>query len=449
LSCARKNGKSGLIAALLLAHLAPEGPLRSANWRALVVSETGRLAAELRRQVQEIAQASGIDHVEVRAYPTPGQIIGLSGTCDILAADKATGHAAGVDLAIIDEAGLLAERQRSLWDAVTSAVSGRDGRVIGISIQSTGPMFAEALAREGQPGVHVVRYEAPMDAPLDDPETWHMANPGLETGIKSLEYMAHRARQAITQPSTAAGFRALDLNQPVHPEAEMLADMSHWEAVETADLPPREGRVFLGVDLGGSMSLTAAVALWDSGRLESWVAVPALPTLAERGQRDGVGSAYQLAAQAGWLQVLGHHVTDARAFLGMVLADISAPPTVIGCDRYRQAELREVLAGMDLAPVPVKYRGVGASATADGSYDVRAFQRAVAERSIRCRPNPMMRMALGATSIRRDSSGNPALDKSRYDSRIDMASAAVIACGLRALAREETAERRPSFVIAG
>ena len=43
LSVARKNGKSGLIAALLLAYLV--GPLNSTLWRGIVVSETGLLAA--------------------------------------------------------------------------------------------------------------------------------------------------------------------------------------------------------------------------------------------------------------------------------------------------------------------------------------------------------------------------------------------------------------------
>lgn len=67
---------------------------------------------------------------------------------------------------------------------------------------------------------------------------------------------------------------------------------------------------------------------------------------------------------------------------------------------------------------------------------IHAFQRAVAERGIAVRPNPMLRVSLGATAIRRDGSGNPALDKSHWDARIDVA-AAVIACGLRAVAAKE------------
>ena len=75
LSCARKSGKSGLIAAVILCYLC--GPLNQPNWRAIVVSLTGALAGELRRQIAEIASASGIDGL-VRDYrsPTPGRIVG-------------------------------------------------------------------------------------------------------------------------------------------------------------------------------------------------------------------------------------------------------------------------------------------------------------------------------------------------------------------------------------
>ena len=59
LSVARKNGKSGLIAAWLLAHTA--GPLLRRGWRAVVVSMTGVLAKELKDAMESTALASGIE----------------------------------------------------------------------------------------------------------------------------------------------------------------------------------------------------------------------------------------------------------------------------------------------------------------------------------------------------------------------------------------------------
>ena len=66
---------------------------------------------------------------------------------------------------------------------------------------------------------------------------------------------------------------------------------------------------------------------------------------------------------------------------------------------------------------------------------------------IAVRVNPMLRVSLGATAIRRDGSGNPAIDKSHWDARIDVAAAAVIACGLRAVAAKE--QTGTLFRIAG
>ena len=60
LSIAGRNGKSFLIGVVLLAHLC--GPLTRANWRAAVVSLTGKLASELREAVRQIAEASGLGY---------------------------------------------------------------------------------------------------------------------------------------------------------------------------------------------------------------------------------------------------------------------------------------------------------------------------------------------------------------------------------------------------
>ena len=65
MSIARRSGKGFLIAVVLLAHLC--GPMRRANWRAAVVSLTGKLATELREAVRQIAEASELaDQIEFK-----------------------------------------------------------------------------------------------------------------------------------------------------------------------------------------------------------------------------------------------------------------------------------------------------------------------------------------------------------------------------------------------
>ena len=452
LCTARKNGKTGIIAALLLAHLV--GPLRLRNWRCIVVSLTGPHAAELKRQVGEICEASA--HKESRltdirnlGSPPPGRILGPFGEVQCLAADKSSGHAVGCDLAIIDEAGLLEENKREMWQAVSTSRSGRDGRLVSISVRGHSPMFREQLEREGEPGFYIQRHEPDRDADPFDPATWAAANPGLESGIKSLNYLQNEARKARGSAADMRGFRTWELNQPMSPEDEPLVDPAAWEACETDSRPERGGLCFLGVDLGASLSLSAACAVWESGRVEWWHAASESPDPLERGRRDGVGSIYADAVESGHLILCGGEAVDWQRFLARVFSDLSGERVIMGADRFRKSELVDAMARGGFRPQAMEWRGIGAGPTADGSHDVRSFQRAVAHRTLHSPRDPIARVAFASAVLRRDPAGNPGLDKRHFNRRIDAASACVIACGLRAMAAaRKVAAGGPGFRIA-
>ena len=431
LSVARKNGKSGLVAVLLLAHLC--GPVNAPNWRGVVVSLTGALASELREAIRQTAEISGLsDRLTIKQSPPPGSITGQDGaTLTILASDKATGHAIGADVCVIDEAGLLTENRRELWAAVLSSVSGRDGRLLAVSIRGHGPMFSELAERAGSPGVHWQEFAAPADCALDDEKAWDSANPGLQSGIKSVSYMRDASRKAIAVPADASLFRAYDLNQPLNPSKESICQPGEWTACERKELPARQGGCVIGFDLGGSSSMTALCAFWpSSGRLECWGAFPDNPSLAERGRNDGVGNLYEQMERRGELRTYPGRVTPVVDFLADC-ADRLAGEWVMaaGADRYRRAEAETALedAGLDW---PMEWRGQGASAGADGSHDIRAFQRLVLGGRLKVAESLLLRSAVASSELRYDSAGNPALDKHRHRARIDALSGAVIAAGL-------------------
>ena len=441
LSVARKNGKSGVIGAVCLGYLC--GPLATPDWRAVVTSLTGALAKELRMAIEQTAAVSGLE-IEVYKSPMPGYIVsGKGGRMDFLAADKGTGHAVGADLAIIDEAGLLLEEGRDLWEAMMSSVSGRDGQLMGISIQGEGPMFAEMKERGGEKGVVFHDYSCDNSVHVDDEQAWHQANPGLQSGIKSIEYMRHRAQRALSNPSTEARFRSLDLNCPQDPDREMICSVTDWQECLTEQPPERDGVCVLGVDLGGSASMTAAVALWPrTGRTEAWGAFPSQPGLRRRGRADGVGDLYVNMQNRGEIRTMGHRTTPVAQFLQWVIGDLSGQHILMaGADRYRKAEMEEVLAEAALF-LPMIWRGQGAAATADGSHDVRAFQARVLTRRFLMKPSLLMAHAISESALRRDGSGNPAIDKSRSRGRIDALQAGVIAAGLGQLSGLEN--RRPT-----
>ena len=418
---------------LLLAYLC--GPLNSPLWRGIVVSLTGALAGELRDAVIQTAEASGLDRLlTLRKSPPPGSIEGAAGSrLTILASDKATGHALGSDLAILDEAGLLPESNRDLWGAVLSSTSGRDGRMVSISIQGDGPMFAELRDRAGQSGIVWHCYAAPEDCALDDPAAWAAANPGLASGIKSAGYMADMAAKAISVPADAASFRAYDLNQPRNPSTETVCAAADWRACERPkeNLPERSGPCVVGFDIGGAASLTALAALWpETGRLEAWAACGDNPPLLDRSRADGLGGLYVEMEKRGELRTYPGRVTPAADFLRDCADRLDGVKIVsAGADRYRRAEVEDALTAAGLRWV-VTWRGQGASAAADGSHDVRAFQRLILSERLGVEESLLLRSAINESVIRRDGSGNPALDKRRQNGRIDALSAAVIAAGL-------------------
>ena len=218
LTLARKNAKTAGIAALCLGYLA--GPLRSMGWRAAAVSINKEKGYELVRQCKEIAEASRLAGLRFLRSPAPGRVeTGHGATLDVLAATDAAGAASGYDLVIVDELGLLQERDRALLSGLKSSLSARRGRFIGISIVGDGPFVHEYLDRADDPSVAVHAYmPAPGSDPCD-PQTWEAGNPGLGT-IKDRQYMVDRARAVAGNPSDMAYFAAEDCNLPGRGGAE-------------------------------------------------------------------------------------------------------------------------------------------------------------------------------------------------------------------------------------
>ena len=180
--------------------------------------------------------------------------------------------------------------------------------------------------------------------------------------------------------------------------------------------PDRTGRVFIGFDLGGSSSLTALAALFENGRVEVWAACPSVPDLAERSRVDGAD--YALMEKRGELRTYAGRVTPVGEFLKDCASRLGDCRVIAaGADRYRKAEAMQALDDATLR-WPLVWRGMGASSKADGSHDVRALQKSVLSRSLFMVENLLMTSAIKNSLIRRDGSGNPALDKGNSEGEL-------------------------------
>lgn len=446
LSVARKSGKTGLISALVLAHLCEGGPLVIPSWRGCIISISRKHAGELMRQCGSLIDVSGLQGVEARKTPYPGRLLGYAGGELEIISGAHGGQSGGYNLAICDELGLLPGegKSRESLAAVRSSLSTRSGSFMAISIQGDSELLQEMIQRKDLPSTHVVVYAADSDCRLDDREQWKKANPSLGI-IKQWDHMERAAERAAETKNDEHWFRAHELNIFGSPEVELLCSVSDWLALETDDLPARSGPCYAGLDLGQSRSMSCLTLYFpESKRIEGYGCFPCTPTLLKRGQSDGVGSLYATMFERGELVVLGERIVDIRGFLTPVLQDVGDDLVAIGFDRYRSQEAEMILDDVGFRGERVP-RGQGASAVADGSTDIRQTVKAIKERKISVRESLLYRSGLRFATIGYDLSGNPRLNKVRVSARIDIIQSLVIAVGIASLRRENVVEELAFF----
>ncbi|KAB2852179.1 MAG: terminase, partial [Sphingopyxis terrae] len=332
-----------------------------------------------------------------------------------------------------------------LEHALISGLGKRGGRFIAISTSAPDDTHPFSRMLDDPPdGYYVQEHRADDGCPPDDLEQIRKANPGAEFGVgASLEWLQAQARRAIARGgSTLTSWRLYNLNQRISGEArDVLLRVDEWLTCETDDLPPRQGPVVIGVDLGGSASMSAATYFWpETGRLECRGWFPSKPGLRDRGEMDGVSGRYIEMQQRGELATLGEATVPIPAWLGEVMRHVAGETIAAFCaDRYKQSELSEALQAASIR-APIIWRGFGFK---DGGEDCERFRRACFDGRVKSTPSLLLRSAFADAIVLRDPAANMKLAKARSRGRIDPASASVIAVaeGMRIAARPQKKAR--------
>lgn len=343
-------------------------------------------------------------------------------------------------LCILDERGHWHDdKGDDLEAALLSGLGKRGGQcyMISTSASSDAHPFSRWLDKPPS-NCYVQEHRPEIGLPADDLPSLIVANPGASEGIGSdLKWLQEQAQRSIARGGSAlSSFRLYNRNERVAGEnRNMLIDVDTWLDCEVSDLPERKGPLIVGVDLGGSASMSAAVFYWpETGRMESVGAFPSEPGLEDRGHRDGVSGRYVEMHERGELVTLGGSIVPADRFLALIARRVDGYP--IACltsDRYRQSEFEEAMRKASIR-VPVVWRGMG---WRDGAEDVERFRQAVFDEQVKTSPSMLMRSALADAVTISDVSGNAKLAKARSLGRIDAAAAAVLAVaeGRRLLGR--------------
>lgn len=364
----------------------------------------------------------------------------------VIAADGKSALGSAPTLCLMDERGhWQRDKGDELEHALLSGLGKRGGKALIIS--TCAPDDSHPFSKwldEGAEGVYRQEHRPSPGLPADDVESLLIANPGAEHGIgSSLEWLRAAARRAIMRGgSSLTSFRLYNRNERVSGETrDMLLRVDEWLNCESAELPPRQGPVVIGIDLGGSASMSAAAFYWpETGRLECLGCFPSRPSLADRGAGDGCGNRYVEMQSRGELSTLGEMTVPVATWLVDTLRHVDGQLiAALVADRYKQSELGEAIGRAGIR-APIIWRGQGFR---DGGEDCERFRRACFDGRVKSAPSLLLRSAFADAVTLRDPANNLKLAKARSNGRIDAAAATVLAVaeGMRIAGRPQRTAR--------
>ena len=441
LSIARKNGKSGLIAGLLLAHLV--GPEAKQNSQIVSGAMSRDQAALVFNLAAKMVQLSPRLSEIVRIIPSGKRLLGLPLNTEYkaLAADGKTAHGLSPVLAILDEIGQVRGPQSDFVDAITTS-QGAHAEPLLIAISTQAASDADLLSvwlddakASNDPRIVSHLYAAPEGCELLDRKAWEAANPALGL-FRSEDDLREQMTQAQRMPSMENTARNLLLNQRVSTESPFVSP-EVWKSCGAAVLPfDDDCPVYAGLDLSARTDLTALVLV---GKVDGvWQVVSHFWTpsqgLAERSKRDR--APYDMWHLKGYLRTTPGATVDYEHVahdMATILDGLNVQ--AIAYDRWRIDLLRKELEKIG-ADLPLVEWGQGYK---DMAPALDALEAELLNGRIAHGMHPVLTICAANAVVTKDPTGARKLDKSRATGRIDGMQALAMAMGVAARAGEEAA----------
>ena len=453
LSVGRGNGKTALLAGVACAAL--DGPLAVPRAETIIVAASfsqARIAFDhviafmgdklADRKVWRIADTMQNATIEHRETGAKVKVVG---------SDPRRAHGLAPVLILADEPAQWPDSTGERMRAALQTAAGKQMActfvALGTRPADEGHWFSKMLT--GGADFAQVHAALPDDPPFQA-RTWAKANPSMRHLPDLHAAIRTEAKAAKADPGLAAQFAALRLNLgTADTERPLLIDSGLWRTIEGE--AERSGPCVWGIDLGTSAAMSAVSCYWpETGRLETLAAFPVEPSLAERGIRDGVGGLYVDCARRGELLQNGGRAVDIAGLIVEAMERYGAPVR-LAADRWREAELRDVLERARVPVAALETRGQGYK---DGGEDVRCFRRACAENKVTPVVSLLMRSALAEARVMVDPAGSAKLAKNneggrRARARDDAAAAAILAVATGSRMAARPTPRRRRYGLAG
>lgn len=438
LSIARKNGKTGLIAGIVLAHLVgPEAKLNSQI-------QSGAMSREQAAQVYNYASKmvmlnSKLSDV-VRIVPSSKKLIGLPLNVEYraMSAEAKTAHGGSPIVAILDEVGQVRGSRSDFIDAITTSQGAHENPLlIAISTQAADDadlfsVWIDDALESKDPKIVCHLYAAEKDAGLLDENGWKAANPALSV-FRSYDDLAEQAKQAVRMPSSENTFRNLCLNQRVSTVSPFVSK-DVWLSCGGKVIDFGDSEVFVGLDLSARTDLTAMIVIGKV--LDVWQVQAHFWTpeqgLTDRSKRDR--QPYDLWVKQGYMHTTPGKTVDYE-YLAQDISMILEAHNVksIGYDRWRIDVLRKEFDKLSIDLPLVEY-GQGFK---DMSPAIDMLESELLNARIAHGNHPVLTMCAANTVIAKDPAGNRKLNKAKSTGRIDGMVAMAMAFGIASKQNDE------------
>lgn len=419
----KKNGKSSLMAALVLYHLLADGEPGAAVYGAAVdriqsgliyraVAASVRANPELTRALEVIDSRSTIVH-----RPTASRY-----TC--LAADSWRAEGIDASAVVIDE--LHAHRKPDLVQALTYAGAARSQPLV-VAISTAGESrngigyrwYEDARLVENSPDANPTFFGKIYEAKQDDargygdPAVRREANPSLGVTITEKDFAADHA-DALTAPTKMTAFLRYRLGIWAQSDSRFFHGDA-WSNCSAGPAEPLAGRpCWVGVDLASNLDMTSAAFVFkgaDGSYAVEWKYWVPRETVADR-VREGIP--YDAWIRDGWVTVTDGHRLDHEAVARDIVAygqthEIRA----VGVDPWQAGALETLLQreGLTVRDIPQR--------TAYLNAPVKLLEALVVEKRLRTGGNPVAAFNANNVCVYTDPTGMVKLDKAKSTEKID------------------------------
>lgn len=428
MSIARRNGKTFLVAVILLAYiLGPEAILNATYSSSAQSRDQAALVFNLMNKM--LMMSPGLNGL-YRVVPSSKRIVGLSKNTEYVAlsSDAKTGHGKSLAVVLLDEAGQIRGPSSDYVDMlISSQGSYKAPLMLTISTQAAdnndllSTWIDDAIINQDVRTVcHL--YEVPEDVDMMDESKWIYANPGLGV-FRSLEDMRQQAESAERIPAQQAGFRNLLLNQRISLESIWLAPSIWKENGAAYDMEVfREKGVSIGLDLSRINDLCCAVisAMDDDGEVHvRCYTFSPLYGIVERANRDR--NPYPLWVEQGHIYAPPGKTLDYDMVAGWLKIELERENISVNGIYFDRWAAKEFFAACDRV-------GFAQNATREEvgqgfqsiSPRVTAMETALLQGRIRHGGNqPVLNLGASSAIVVADPGNNRKLDKSRSANKID------------------------------